>query len=100
MVSQERFLEVYMKNLIKAKKKFPDKYTWEMTEVFRIFKVMVQAFREGNYDRDGYAVKWTCNELRMKNDKRKIAKIFGTQKPVVRSYGQNETESHNDTATA
>lgn len=78
-ITADEFLQAYMVNLIKAKNKFPDLYTWVGTDVLEVFRRSATSFREGTYSRHSHAVKWTCKQLGLKNTREVIDDIFANQ---------------------
>ncbi len=72
----EAFLSAYMKNLIIAKNKFPDRYAWTHSDVLEVFRRMAESFRQGTYDRHCHAVKLTCKELGIACTRQAIDSIF------------------------
>jgi hypothetical protein len=72
----EKFLGLYMKNLILAKNKFPAQYQWPESDILEVFRRMVESFKAGTYSRHGHAVKWTCKEMGIPNTREAIDQIF------------------------
>lgn len=69
-----------MKNLIVAKNKFPDLYEWPQTDILSVFRRFVESLESDTYSRHCHAVKWTCRELGIKNDRKTINNIFKGEK--------------------
>jgi hypothetical protein len=76
IVSQELFLEVFMRNLIEAKNKHPEIYAWNEVNVLEVFREYVSSFQDGSFTRQAHAITWTCRELKIENSRESIAKIF------------------------
>lgn len=73
----DNFLALYMKNLIKAKNKYPEMYNWnDGVDVLEVFRRMSDAFKRGTYDRHSHAIKWTCKEIGIPHTRDAITKIF------------------------
>ncbi len=79
-VDREIFLQSLMKNLIVAKNKFPDVYTWPESDVLEVFRRFVESLENGTYSRHVHAIKWTIKELKMKDDRETINLIFNETK--------------------
>jgi hypothetical protein len=75
-VTREMFLQAFMRNLILAKNKYPETYLWPDVDVLQVFRAFVQSFTDGTFSRHGHAVKWTCKELGIENDRTFILKLF------------------------
>jgi hypothetical protein len=68
----------YEKQLFLAVKKHPDQYPWafgsiqDNDDILRravenISNRMKEAFQRGSYNKDGYAIKWTCKAFGIKH---------------------------------
>lgn len=75
-VDRETFLSVLMRNLIEAKNKYPDVYLWPDTDVLSVFRELVDSLESDTYSRHCHAIQWTVKELKLKNDRKTINKIF------------------------
>lgn len=74
MTKLDRFMAVYEVQLEKAVKKYPGEYPWywqlhdglEREQPVRLKTVvgrMRAAFSRDSFDKEGYAIKWTCKAL-------------------------------------
>ena len=73
---RDAFLSALMKNLILAKNKYPDLYTWPESDVLEVFRRLAESMREGTYSRHTHAVKWTCKELGIPCTRNAIDDVF------------------------
>ena len=73
----DAFLSAFIKNLLLARKKYPDQYKWasEVTTI-DVIRRSSESFRNGTYSRHCHAVKWTCKELGIACTRAAIDKIF------------------------
>jgi hypothetical protein len=78
-VTPDEFLGALMGNLIKAKNKFPDQYVWPDADVLEVFRRFADSLRSGTYSRHCHAIKWTCRDLKIKNDRASIDAVFANE---------------------
>jgi len=83
-VTRDLFLEVFMRNLIEAKNKSPERYVWTSLNVLDVFRAFVESFENGSFSKNTEAVKWTCKELKIDNSRESIAKIFGANAEITK----------------
>ncbi len=76
MISRDLFLETFMKNLVLAKNKYPEIYTWAELNILEVFRGYVETLENGTFTKHVHAIKWTCRELKIENDRETIQKIF------------------------
>lgn len=63
MQNLEKFMSHYSENLKKAVLKYPSEYSWPIENVPVVTERMKAAIQKGSFNKDGYAIKWTCKEL-------------------------------------
>ncbi len=73
------FLQVYMKHLLEAKKRFPDQYEWTGVDALDVFRRVAESFRNGTYCRQSLPIKLTCKELKVPYTREAINRIFETK---------------------
>ena len=57
------FVHAYARNLRRAVEKYPLEYTWDIKHLPAVVNRMDVAIALGTFNKDGYAMKWTCKEL-------------------------------------
>ena len=57
------FILAYEPNLTRAVQKYPKEYPWPVANVPAVVGKMAVAVQQGTFNKDGYAMKWTCKEL-------------------------------------
>ena len=62
-VRLQRFVALYEENLRAAITKHPDHYRYGLDKVPGVVARMSKAFQERTYNKDGFAIKWTCRAL-------------------------------------
>lgn len=62
-VRLQRFVTLYEANLRAAIERHPDQYRYGVDRVPVVVERMTKAFVERSYNKDGFAIKWTCREL-------------------------------------
>jgi hypothetical protein len=77
---KQAFYEALMRNLIKAKLKYPKQYNWPDTDISEVFMKLAQSCREGTYSRHNHAIRWTCKELGIEHSREAIDAIFNNKK--------------------
>lgn len=66
MKNLSAFANEYRKQLKDAIAKYPDKYCYGLESADSVADKMTTAFEHGTYNKDGLAIKWTCNALGVK----------------------------------
>lgn len=70
------FLDCYYQNLIKARREYPEEYTWPDSEMDLVFNRMTEAIKKGSFNKDSRTIKATCKELKIKHTYTAIAKFI------------------------
>ena len=65
--NQQRFADLYRKNLHLAVKERPDEYRHIVGNVDNVADKMIEAVKRGTYNKDGFAFRRTCKELGLKH---------------------------------
>ena len=69
MIDQKRFdtfKEVYTRMLTRAVTEHPEEYRYPISDVPAVVNRMMTAIEHASYNKDGYALRWTCRELGIK----------------------------------
>jgi hypothetical protein len=72
----ECFLEVYAEKLREALKLHPEQYSWPESELPKVLERMRAAIERGTFNKDGYAFKATCKELKIKHTYKAIQEFI------------------------
>lgn len=77
---KDEFLSNLMKNLLLAREKFPNdpQNQWVATDILEVFRRFVESLESGTYSRHCHAIRWTCRDLKIKNDRASIDAVFQT----------------------
>jgi hypothetical protein len=67
MKNLETFMSVYSRNLVKAIQEKPDQYGYGIDGVSAVLVRMKTAIEQGTFNKDSFAFRWTCKELKIKH---------------------------------
>lgn len=70
------FLEVYGKQLLKARIEHPDDYIWPIDQLPQVLERMSKAIERGSFNKDSHAFKATCKELNIKHTYKAIKEFI------------------------
>lgn len=77
MNNLDKFMEVYTRRLAEALMNEPHNYVWPASELPTVLAKMRNAFIRKSFNKDGYAIKMTCRELKIKHTYRDIETFLG-----------------------
>ena len=70
------FLTIYLEELEKAVKNYPQEYLYGIQQVPSVYERMKSAFIKGSYNKDSRAIKATCKRLGIKHTYEAINKAL------------------------